>query len=149
MSDDSQGCDPATVGAVIAAVVARYVLRRHSFVIYQIPVFDPAFFIFASQQLDHPAVHRGRRCICVRPAGQPPSSACCHGATGSTRYAEQRGRPVPLHSSLPGCQSVGEQAAAPVLLSAAGRKSSCSVLQHRTALQRILLCKGHYHFLCF
>lgn len=25
VSDDSQGCDPATVGAVIAAVVARWV----------------------------------------------------------------------------------------------------------------------------
>lgn len=106
-------------------------------------------FLFVTQQLDHPAVHWGGRGICVRPAGQPPPSACCHGATGSARYAEQRGHPVPLHSSLPGRQSVGEQAAAPVLLSAAGRKSPRSILQHRTALQQILLCRGHFLFLCF
>lgn len=29
VSDDSKGCDAATVGAVIAAVVARYVVQGH------------------------------------------------------------------------------------------------------------------------
>ncbi len=106
-------------------------------------------FLSVSRQLDHPAVHCRRRGICVRPTRGLPSPAACHGATGSARHGEQRGYAVLLHSSFPGRQSVGEPAEAPVLLSAAGRKSESSVLQHRAALQRILLCKGRpLSFVC-
>lgn len=105
-------------------------------------LFWSSILLLSSQQLDHPALHSGGRGVCFRSTGQPPSPALSHGATWGTRLGEQWGLSILLYSPLCGRQGVGVQAAAPVLLSSAGWKPPSSVLQHRTAFQRILLCKS-------
>lgn len=124
VSDDSKGCDPATVGAVIAAVIARWATQSCDFVVaHYFQSYDGvsiSILISSSSQLDYPALYGGGCGVCVRPAGKPPSSAPGRGATGRTRPGKQRGLPVLLHSPLSGCQGVGVQAAAPLLLPAAG-----------------------------
>lgn len=96
---------------------------------------------FLSFQLDHPAVHRAGCSFRLRPDWQPPSSAGARGAAGSAEHGEQRKQPIPVHGALSGHQGVGVQAAAAVLLSAAGREPPSGFLQHLAALQRLLLCK--------
>lgn len=69
VSGDSEGCDPATVGAVIAAVVARWVNWGYGYADSTFnsfkKSFEPAsFLILLAQQLDHPAFHWDWRGIC-------------------------------------------------------------------------------------
>ncbi|KAI4801151.1 hypothetical protein KUCAC02_000077 [Chaenocephalus aceratus] len=115
VSADSKGCDPATVGAVISAVIASWIILLFTG-LGVVFVFDPL--------------------------GKPPSSALGHGASGSQGPAEHRGHAVPVHRSLPGRQGVGEPAEAALLLPAAGREPPGGLLQHRTARRGVLLSWG-------